>query len=219
MEAIVVNDLKYEYYIRGNRQPVIALNEISFTVSEGEFIAIVGKNGSGKSTLAKHLNGLLLPYEGSVCVFGRYTSAQDLIWDIRRTLGMVFQNPDNQLVATTVEEDVAFGPENLGIEPDEIRSRVKESLKKVNMEGFIEHSPHMLSGGQKQRIAIAGVLAMHPKCLVLDEATSMLDPEGRKDVISILKKLNQTETLIKRYLGLRVLMETRDVPAETHDNS
>ncbi|MDI9481597.1 MAG: energy-coupling factor transporter ATPase [Bacillota bacterium] len=195
MEAIVVNDLKYEYYIRGNRQPVIALNEISFTVSEGEFIAIVGKNGSGKSTLAKHLNGLLLPYEGSVCVFGRYTSAQDLIWDIRRTLGMVFQNPDNQLVATTVEEDVAFGPENLGIEPDEIRSRVKESLKKVNMEGFIEHSPHMLSGGQKQRIAIAGVLAMHPKCLVLDEATSMLDPEGRKDVISILKKLNSEENI------------------------
>lgn len=195
MEAIVVKDLKYEYYTRGNRQPVVALDEISFTVSEGEFIAIVGKNGSGKSTLAKHLNGLLLPGGGSVCVFGRYTDAQELIWDIRRTLGMVFQNPDNQLVATTVEEDVAFGPENLGIEPDEIRNRVIESLKKVNMESFIEYSPHMLSGGQKQRIAIAGVLAMHPKCLVLDEATSMLDPEGRKDVMSILRKLNSEENI------------------------
>ncbi|HEY8499244.1 MAG TPA: energy-coupling factor transporter ATPase [Clostridia bacterium] len=195
MEAIVVNDLKYEYYIRGNRQPVIALDGISFTVNEGEFVAIVGKNGSGKSTLARHLNGILLPGGGSVCVFGRYTDAQELIWDIRRTLGMVFQNPDNQLVATTVEEDVAFGPENLGIEPDEIRNRVKESLEKVNMESFIEYSPHMLSGGQKQRIAIAGVLAMHPKCLVLDEATSMLDPEGRKDVMLILKKLNSEENI------------------------
>jgi len=195
MEAIVVKDLKYEYYARGNMQPVIALDGISFTVGEGEFVAVVGKNGSGKSTLAKHLNGLLLPGGGSVCVFGRYTDAQELIWDIRRVLGMVFQNPDNQLVATTVEEDVAFGPENLGIEPDEIRNRVKESLKKVGMEGFDEYSPHMLSGGQKQRIAIAGVLAMHPKCIVLDEATSMLDPEGRKDVMSVLKKLNSEDNI------------------------
>ncbi|HAA25402.1 MAG TPA: energy-coupling factor transporter ATPase [Ruminiclostridium sp.] len=195
MEAIIVKDLKYEYYTRGESQPVIALDEISFTVSEGEFIAVVGKNGSGKSTLAKHLNGLLLPAGGSVCVFGRYTDAQELIWDIRRILGMVFQNPDNQLVATTVEEDIAFGPENLGIEPEEIRHRVKESLKKVSMEGFDEYSPHMLSGGQKQRIAIAGVLAMHPRCIVLDEATSMLDPEGRKDVMSVLKKLNSEENI------------------------
>lgn len=195
MKAIVVEDLKYEYYSRGGDEPVTALNNISFTVDEGEFVAIVGRNGSGKSTLAKHLNGLLLPAGGSVSIHGQTTSAQELIWNIRSILGMVFQNPDNQLVATTVEEDVAFGPENLGIEPSEIRERVKQALEKVNMERYPEHSPHMLSGGQKQRVAIAGVLAMHPKCIVLDEATSMLDPQGREDVMNILLKLNREEKI------------------------
>lgn len=193
METIVVKDLKYEYSPRGEGRSVSALDNISFSVDEGEFVAIVGRNGSGKSTLARHLNGLLLPVGGTVCVFGKYTHAQELIWDIRSRLGMVFQNPDNQLVATTVEEDIAFGPENLGIAPGEIRKRINEALEKVNMTPYLDHSPHMLSGGQKQRVAIAGVLAMHPKCLVLDEATSMLDPEGRDDVISILRKLNREE--------------------------
>ncbi len=196
MKAIVVEDLKYEYYSRGNTlQPITALNNISFSVEEGEFVAVVGRNGSGKSTLARHLNGLLLPAGGTVSIHGQTTSAQELIWNIRSILGMVFQNPDNQLVATTVEEDVAFGPENLGIEPSEIRERVKQSLEKVNMEQYMEHSPHMLSGGQKQRVAIAGVIAMRPKCIVLDEATSMLDPQGREDVMNILLRLNREENI------------------------
>lgn len=195
MKAIVVEDLKYEYYPRGEEQPVAALNNISFSVEEGEFVAIVGRNGSGKSTLARHLNGLLLPVEGRVIIHDHPTDAQELIWTIRSMLGMVFQNPDNQLVATTVEEDVAFGPENLGVRPDEIRERVDEALKKVNMQQYLEHSPHMLSGGQKQRVAIAGVLAMHPRCIVLDEATSMLDPQGREDVMNVLLKLNREEKI------------------------
>lgn len=196
VQAIKVEDLKYEYIPQssGSKQAA-ALDRISFSISEGEFVAIVGKNGSGKSTLARHLNGLLMPTQGTVCIYGKYTSSQELIWDIRRTLGMVFQNPDNQLVATTVEEDVAFGPENLGIVPEQIQVRVTESLEKVNMSSYREFSPYMLSGGQKQRVAIAGVLAMHPKCIVLDEATSMLDPEGRQDVLTILKKLNKEENI------------------------
>jgi len=195
MKAIVVENLTYEYYSRGNNEPIIALSDISFTVEEGEFVAVVGRNGSGKSTLARHLNGLLQPAAGTVFIHGQPTSAQELIWNIRSILGMVFQNPDNQLVATTVEEDVAFGPENLGVEPSEIRERVSASLEKVNMQQYTEHSPHMLSGGQKQRVAIAGVLAMHPKCIILDEATSMLDPQGREDVMSILLKLNREENI------------------------
>lgn len=193
MNSIVVKDVKYEYINRENEKPSEALNDISFVVKEGEFVAIVGRNGSGKSTLARHLNALLLPTAGTVCIFGKYTNAEDLIWEIRSQLGMVFQNPDNQIVATTVEEDVAFGPENLGIEPADIRRRIDESLEKVNMSKYLNHSPYMLSGGQKQRVAIAGVLAMEPKCLVLDEATSMLDPIGRNDVMKILKKLNIDE--------------------------
>lgn len=195
MKAIVVEDLKYEYFPRGDEKSVTALNNISFSVEEGEFVAIVGRNGSGKSTLARHLNGLLLPAEGHVTIHGHTTDAQELIWNIRSILGMVFQNPDNQLVATTVEEDVAFGPENLGVDPPEIRQRVSEALEKVNMQQYLEHSPHMLSGGQKQRVAIAGVLAMHPKCIVLDEATSMLDPQGREDVMDVLLKLNREEKI------------------------
>ncbi|NLY19006.1 MAG: energy-coupling factor transporter ATPase [Clostridiaceae bacterium] len=195
MQAITVKDLKYEYIPRTSGRQSAALDRISFAINEGEFVAVVGRNGSGKSTLARHLNGLLVPMEGTVCIYGKYTNSQDLIWDIRRTLGMVFQNPDNQLVATTVEEDVAFGPENLGMEPERIESRVVESLEKVNMLSYREYSPYMLSGGQKQRVAIAGVLAMHPRCIVLDEATSMLDPEGRQDVMAILKKLNRDEKI------------------------
>ncbi len=195
MKAIVVEDLKYEYFPRGDEKSVTALNNISFSVEEGEFVAIVGRNGSGKSTLARHLNGLLLPAEGHVTIHGHTTDAQELIWNIRSILGMVFQNPDNQLVATTVEEDVAFGPENLGVDPPEIRERIHEALEKVNMQQYLEHSPHMLSGGQKQRVAIAGVLAMHPKCIVLDEATSMLDPQGREDVMDVLLKLNREEKI------------------------
>ncbi len=195
MKAIVVEDLTYEYFSRGNNETVTALSDISFSVEEGEFVAIVGRNGSGKSTLARHLNGLLQPAGGTVVIHGQPTSAQELIWNIRSILGMVFQNPDNQLVATMVEEDVAFGPENLGVKPSEIRERVNASLEKVNMQQYTEHSPHMLSGGQKQRVAIAGVLAMRPKCIVLDEATSMLDPKGREDVMNILLKLNQEEKI------------------------
>ncbi|NLX76942.1 MAG: energy-coupling factor transporter ATPase [Clostridiaceae bacterium] len=195
MKAIDVKDLEYVYMARGDSEPARALNNISFSVDEGEFVAVVGRNGSGKSTLARHLNGLLLPASGTVCIFGKFTHAEDLIWEIRSQLGMVFQNPDNQLVATTVEEDVAFGPENLGVPPAEIRKRVDESLEKVNMLKYISHSPYMLSGGQKQRVAIAGVLAMNPKCLVLDEATSMLDPTGRRDVMNILKKLNKEDRI------------------------
>lgn len=195
IQAIAVENLKYEYVPNMSGRQAAALDRISFRINAGEFVAIVGKNGSGKSTLARHLNGLLMPTEGTVCIYGKYTNSQELIWDIRRTLGMVFQNPDNQLVATTVEEDVAFGPENLGMEPKKIESRVVESLDKVNMLSYREYSPYMLSGGQKQRVAIAGVLAMHPRCIVLDEATSMLDPEGRHDVMAILKKLNREDKI------------------------
>ena len=195
MKAIVVKDLEYVYFSRGESEPARALNNISFSINEGEFVAVVGRNGSGKSTLAKHLNGLLIPEAGTVRIFGKFTHAEDLIWEIRSQLGMVFQNPDNQLVATTVEEDVAFGPENLGVAPEEIRKRVEASLEKVDMQKYIRHSPSMLSGGQKQRVAIAGVLAMNPKCLVLDEATSMLDPTGRRDVMNILQKLNKKENI------------------------
>lgn len=195
MKAVVVRDLEYIYSARGESEPFRALSNINFSINEGEFIAVVGRNGSGKSTLAKHLNGLLLPTNGTVCIFDKYTHAEDLIWEIRSQVGMVFQNPDNQIVATTVEEDVAFGPENLGVAPAEIRKRVEESLEKVNMLKYIHHSPHMLSGGQKQRVAIAGVLAMNPKCLVLDEATSMLDPVGRRDIMSIIRKLNKEDRI------------------------
>jgi energy-coupling factor transporter ATPase len=195
MKAIVVKDLRYEYYTRGDSGTTVALDNVSFSVDEGEFVAIVGRNGSGKSTLARHLNGLLLPKRGLVSIYGKCTSSQELIWYIRSILGMVFQNPDNQIVATTVEEDVAFGPENLGIDPEQIRMRVMSSLEKVNMSKYLEHPPHMLSGGQKQLVAIAGVLAMEPKCIVLDEATSMLDPKGRYDVIKVLKRLNRQEKI------------------------
>ncbi len=170
-----------------------ALSDVTCTIPRGSFTAIIGTNGSGKSTLARHLNALYLPTAGEVIVEGMKTSDMEHIWDIRQKVGMVFQNPDNQLVAAIVEEDVAFGPENLGIPADEIRKRVDYALEKVGMSAYRTHSPAMLSGGQKQRIAIAGVLAMHPDCIVLDEPTAMLDPLGRKEVMDTIHELNRSE--------------------------
>ena len=182
----------------------LAIDVLNLEVSKGEFLVILGHNGSGKSTVAKHMNALLTPTEGTVIVNGLDTANENNTWDIRSTAGMVFQNPDNQLVATIVEEDVAFGPENLGIPPQEIRQRVDDALKKVGMSEYKRHAPHLLSGGQKQRIAIAGILAMKPKCIIFDEPTAMLDPSGRKEVINSIKELNKnhgiTVILITHYM-------------------
>ncbi len=166
-----------------------SLRDISLNIEEGTFVSVLGHNGSGKSTLAKHLNGILLPTEGKVRISGMDTTDEDKILDIRRTVGVVFQNPDNQIVSNVVEEDVAFAPENLGVPPEEIRTRVDEALKQVGMYEFRLHAPHLLSGGQKQRVAIAGVLAMQPKMIVLDEPTAMLDPQGRREVIYTVQRL------------------------------
>lgn len=170
-----------------------ALKDVTAQIKKGEFTAIIGTNGSGKSTLARHLNALLLPTEGELIVEGMRTSDAGRVWDIRQKVGMVFQNPDNQLVAAVVEEDVAFGPENLGVPPEEIRERVDFALEKVGMTSYRKQAPSMLSGGQKQRVAIAGVLAMKPDCIVLDEPTAMLDPKGRKEVMDTIHELNKTE--------------------------
>lgn len=187
---IQIKNLTYEYSNEENEE-IAAVDNVSFNINKGEFVAILGHNGSGKSTLAKHINALLIPTKGDIIVNGMNTKDENKLWDIRKTAGMVFQNPDNQLVATIVEEDVAFGPENLGVEPAEIRRIVDESLRQVGMENYKTHAPHMLSGGQKQRIAIAGVLAMNPECIVLDEPTAMLDPMGRKEVMDTVLKLNR----------------------------
>lgn len=173
----------------------VAIDGLNLEVNKGEFLVILGHNGSGKSTVAKHMNALLTPTEGTVIVNGLDTANEDNIWDIRSTAGMVFQNPDNQLVATIVEEDVAFGPENLGVPPQEIRQRVDVALEKVGMSEYKRHAPHLLSGGQKQRIAIAGILAMQPKCIIFDEPTAMLDPSGRKEVMNVIEKLNKEENI------------------------
>lgn len=170
-----------------------AVDEVDLDVEKGDFVAILGHNGSGKSTLAKHLNAILVPTKGTLFVDGKDTSKDENVWDIRQTAGMVFQNPDNQIIGTVVEEDVGFGPENMGIPEDEIWERVAESLKSVGMWEYRTHSPNKLSGGQKQRVAIAGVVAMRPKCIVLDEPTAMLDPTGRKEVIRTIRALNQVE--------------------------
>lgn len=188
--AISTSKLVHKYEL-GESQEVVALAGVDLKISQGEFLAIIGPNGSGKSTLAKHFNALLLPTRGDVWVFGINTREERLVWEIRRNVGMVFQNPDNQIVATVVEEDVAFGPENLGIEPEEIRRRVEDALSAVDMLAFRRHAPHLLSGGQKQRVAIAGVLAMRPSCIVLDEPTAMLDPRGREEVMKTVRKLNR----------------------------
>ena len=197
---IKINNLTFEY--EGSEFPV--LKGIDLTVNEGEFVAVLGHNGSGKSTLAKHLNGILLPSGGTVYVDGINTSDDEMLSTLRKTVGMVFQNPDNQIVASVVEEDVAFGPENLGIDPAEIRERVDFSLKTVGMYEKRNFAPHNLSGGQKQRIAIAGIIAMRPRYIVFDEPTAMLDPNGRREVINAIKTLNRehgiTCMLITHYM-------------------
>ena len=189
---IETKDLHFSYN-SGEENPPVVLNGVDLQIEKGSFVAVLGHNGSGKSTLAKHMNAILLPSGGAVYVRGMDTSDEEKLLDIRRTVGMVFQNPDNQIVANVVEEDVAFAPENLGVPPQEIRQRVDDALKAVNMYEFREHAPHLLSGGQKQRIAIAGVIAMQPECIVLDEPTAMLDPIGRADVMRTIKELNRTK--------------------------
>ena len=199
MGIVRTQDLTFEYIRRdeeGNVEGITtAVDKVSLDIAQGEFIAILGHNGSGKSTLAKHINAILNPTEGTVWVDGIDTSDEERVWDIRRTAGMVFQNPDNQIIGQVVEEDVGFGPENMGVPTKEIWERVEESLKAVGMYEYRKHSPNKLSGGQKQRVSIAGVLAMHPKCIVLDEPTAMLDPKGRKEVIRAIRALNQVEEI------------------------
>ncbi|MBQ6540619.1 MAG: energy-coupling factor transporter ATPase [Oscillospiraceae bacterium] len=186
-----------------------AIYKIDLEIEPGTFVAVLGHNGSGKSTLAKHCNGILVPDSGTVTVYGMDTEDEDMLLDIRRRVGMVFQNPDNQIVANVVEEDVAFAPENLGVEPGKIRERVDKALKTVGMYDYRLHAPHLLSGGQKQRIAIAGVLAMAPKCIVFDEPTAMLDPGGREDVIRIIREL-------KENLGVAVVLITHHMEETVH---
>ena len=205
---LTAENLKFRY---DNEQPVYALDGVSTSVKRGEFVAVLGANGCGKSTLAKHFNAILLPESGKVYVEGMDTSDDSKLYDIRQTVGMVFQNPDNQIVANVVEEDVAFGPENLGVPTAEIRRRVDDALAAVGMEQFASHAPHLLSGGQKQRIAIAGILAMEPECIVLDEATAMLDPAGRREVIDTVLRLNREQ-------GITVVLITHHmVEAERAD--
>ena len=190
-EIIRTENLQYAYPADEGAEPVLALKGVDLTIEQGSFVVVLGHNGSGKSTLAKTLNGVLLPCGGHVYVEGMDTLDEHLLLAIRRTVGMVFQNPDNQIVANVVEEDVAFAPENLGVSSREIRQRVDDALAAVGMGEFARHAPHLLSGGQKQRIAIAGVLAMEPECIVLDEATAMLDPVGRREVLSAVHRLNR----------------------------
>ena len=200
-EAIRTEHLKFTYDAQSESGGVMVFDDLNLSIEEGSFVAVLGHNGCGKSTLAKHFNAVLLPEGGSVHVFGMDTSDESLLVDIRRTVGMVFQNPDNQMVANVVEEDVAFAPENLGVPSEEIRRRVDEALKLVGMYDYRLHAPHLLSGGQKQRVAIAGVIAMRPRCIVLDEPTAMLDPHGREEVISTIERLN-------RDMGITVVLIT-----------
>ena len=200
-EAIRTEHLKFSYDAQSESGGVMVFDDLNLSIEEGSFVAVLGHNGCGKSTLAKHFNAVLLPEGGSVHVFGMDTSDESLLVDIRRTVGMVFQNPDNQMVANVVEEDVAFAPENLGVPSEEIRRRVDEALKLVGMYDYRLHAPHLLSGGQKQRVAIAGLIAMWPRCIVLDEPTAMLDPHGREEVISTIERLN-------REMGITVVLIT-----------
>ena len=197
MGIVQAKDLTFEYIIRDEEDNIenvkTAVDHVSLDIEQGQFIAILGHNGSGKSTFAKHINALLSPTEGTIWVDGMDTKDEAKLWDIRQTAGMVFQNPDNQIIGTIVEEDVGFGPENLGVPTEEIWERVDASLEAVGMTEYRHHSPNKLSGGQKQRVAIAGILAMKPKCIVLDEPTAMLDPNGRKEVIATITKLNKEE--------------------------
>ena len=196
-KMVQTDDLIFEYAKRDEEGNVIgsyrAIDQVNLEVEEGQFIAVLGHNGSGKSTLAKHLNAILVPTEGTVWVDGTNTSDPNELWNVRQSAGMVFQNPDNQIIGTVVEEDVGFGPENLGVLTDEIWQRVEDSLKAVGMISYRHHSPNKLSGGQKQRVAIAGVIAMKPRCIVLDEPTAMLDPNGRKEVLRTVEELRKKE--------------------------
>ena len=202
-DRLAYNYVKYDEEGR-EKETIRAVDGVSFEVRKGDFVAILGHNGSGKSTLAKHINALLTPSEGTLWVNGMDTSDEDRLWDVRQSAGMVFQNPDNQIIGTVVEEDVGFGPENLGVPTDEIWKRVEDSLKAVGMIEYRHHSPNKLSGGQKQRVAIAGVIAMEPKCIVLDEPTAMLDPSGRKEVLKTVRELRHrkhvTVILITHYM-------------------
>lgn len=199
MGIIKIKDLIFEYIRRdeeGNVEGITkAVDRVNLDIKQGDFVAILGHNGSGKSTLAKHMNAILYPSEGTVWVDGKDTMNEEYVWDIRQTAGMVFQNPDNQIIGQLVEEDVGFGPENMGVATKEIWERVEESLKAVGMYEFRKYSPNKLSGGQKQRVSIAGVIAMHPKCIILDEPTAMLDPKGRKEVIRAVRALNDVEKI------------------------
>ncbi len=201
---IKVENVVYEYKSYVEEEIQAAVKDLSLEVKKGEFLVVLGHNGSGKSTLAKMMNGLLLPTSGDIYVMGMNTKDEEKMWDVRQKAGIVFQNPDNQIVATIVEEDIAFGPENQGIDPAEIRKRVDEALEIVEMTEYKKHAPHLLSGGQKQRVAIAGILAMNPDCIIFDEPTSMLDPTGRIEVMNTIKKLNKEEgksiVLITHYM-------------------
>ena len=201
--------LSFTYPAEEGQTSTVALEDVSLSIERGSFVVVLGHNGSGKSTLAKHMNAVLLPSGGTVYVEGMDTRDEALLLEIRRRVGMVFQNPDNQIVANVVEEDVAFAPENLGVPSEEIRRRVDDALAAVGMSEFTRHAPHLLSGGQKQRIAIAGVLAMRPKCIVLDEATAMLDPIGRSEVISTIERLNRDE-------GITVVLITHHMNEAEH---
>ena len=215
MSLINTKNLSFDYIKRdeeGNVEGIIrAVDDVSVDVKAGEFVAILGSNGSGKSTFAKHLNALLFPTEGSVWVDGKNTGDPTSVWDIRKSAGMIFQNPDNQIIGQVVEEDVGFGPENMGIPTEEIWQRVEESLKAVGMYEYRKHSPNKLSGGQKQRVSIAGVIAMHPKCIILDEPTAMLDPSGRKEVIRAVRALNDVE-------GITIVLITHYMEEIIHAN-
>lgn len=200
MQSLIeIKNLKHSY-IDTDGNEIHALNGVSLDIYKGEFIAVIGANGSGKSTLARHLNALLLPTEGKCIVAGMDTADDKNLWNIRQHVGMVFQNPDNQIVAAIVEEDVAFGPENIGVPPAEIRTRVDNALAAVGMTEYAKHAPHLLSGGQKQRVAIAGVLALEPDCIVLDEPTAMLDPRGRIEIVNTVKKLNREKNITVVYI-------------------
>lgn len=216
---ITIENLTFEYTRGDESRPLKAIEKLSLDIERGSFTAIIGKNGSGKSTLAKNLNGLLLPTEGVIYVDGYDTRDDENIWNVRQTAGMVFQNPDNQLVSAIVEDDVAFGPENLGIEPAEIRRRVDKALEDVNMGQFKKKAPHLLSGGQKQRIAIAGVVAMKPKCIIFDEPTAMLDPKGRAEIMSVIDELHSegiTVILITHFMDEAVRADRVIIMHEGH---
>ncbi len=204
MEKIIrIENLEYDYIQEEEKPPLRAIKGVSLDIEKGSFTAIIGRNGSGKSTLAKNLNGLLLPTSGCIYVKDWKTEDAEHIWEVRQTAGMVFQNPDNQLVSSIVEDDVAFGPENIGLDPELIRVRVDSALEAVNMSSFRNKAPHLLSGGQKQRIAIAGVVAMKPECIIFDEPTAMLDPKGREEIMDIIEKLNSegiTVVLITHFM-------------------